>query len=145
MLTPMRLPDWRDTFCPILCFLGSIPNSGHGLVGDAFCVQVCLIMKASERTVLIVEDNADDATLISMAFRRCGFENPLVIVHGPAEAMSHLLGEGEFVDRAKFPFPHLILLDHALPKDGSRVIKWVRRDRCYDCLPIVVFSGSDDP
>jgi CheY-like chemotaxis protein len=96
-------------------------------------------------TVLVVEDNGDDVELIRVAFRKIGFEERLEMVWRPGEAICYLKGEGKYSDRAKFPFPDLVLLDHKMPGDGWEVIEWVRERADLNLLPVVVFSGSDDP
>jgi CheY-like chemotaxis protein len=92
-----------------------------------------------------VEDDADDASLIRMAFRRAGFDEHFEMVTGVEEALGYLSGEGKYADRASFPFPNLVMLDHKMPGDGWPVIEWVRQRPELALLPVVVFSGSDDP
>lgn len=102
-------------------------------------------MSATSTTILVIEDSGDDAELIRVAFRKAGFENTLKILWNPNEALDYLEGKGDFSDRIRFPFPALVMLDHKLPGDGWPVIEWVRRQTKLDWLPVVVFSGSDDP
>ena len=102
-------------------------------------------MTSRKRTVLVVEDNGQDAALIRVAFRKAGFEERFETIGDPGGALRYLRGEGEYADRAKFPFPDLILLDHKMPGDGWEVIEWVRAQPKLELLPVVVFSGSDDP
>jgi len=97
------------------------------------------------RVILIIEDSVEDAALIQVAFQKSGFENPIQTAEGVKQALSYLGGEGEYSDRGKFPFPHLVLLDHKMPGDGWPVIEWVRGRSDLEWLPVVVFSGSDDP
>jgi CheY-like chemotaxis protein len=61
------------------------------------------------------------------------------------QALEYLNGQGDFGDRGRFPFPRLILLDHKMPGDGWPIIEWVRARANLAALPVVVFSGSDDP
>ena len=102
-------------------------------------------MTRDKRTILVVEDSGNDAALIRVAFRKAGFEDYFQTVGRPAEALRYLRGEGEYADRKKFPFPDLILLDHKMPGDGWEIIEWVRQQRELAHLPVVVFSGSEDP
>jgi CheY-like chemotaxis protein len=95
--------------------------------------------------MLVVEDSDNDAALIEMALRKTGFVNPFRMVGCPADAIRYLEGAGKYADRGKFPFPHLILLDHKMPGDGWVVIGWVRARPKLKSMRIVVFSGSDDP
>ena len=102
-------------------------------------------MIKGERAILVVEDSGNDAALIGAAFRKAGFEERLLTVQQPGEAIRYLKGEEQYADRAKFPFPHLILLDHKMPGDGWEIIEWIRQRPELNYLPVVVFSGSDDP
>ena len=95
--------------------------------------------------MLVVEDCDDDAALIRLAFERSGFSNPLQTVGYPDEALRYLKGEGQYGDRGKFPFPALVILDHKLPGDGWEVLQWVRQQPELAALPVVIFSGSEDP
>jgi CheY-like chemotaxis protein len=97
------------------------------------------------RALLVVEDSDDDAALIRRAFQKGGFTNPFLVVARPEEAIRYLQGDGEYVDRARFPFPHLVLLDHRMPGDGRVVIEWVRKRPDLAAVRIVVFSGSENP
>ena len=90
-------------------------------------------------------EDRDDAELIRVAPARAGFEESFQTVGDPATALRYLEGQREYADRTKFPFPHLILLDHKMPGDGWEVIEWVRAQPKLELLPVVVFSGSDDP
>lgn len=99
----------------------------------------------AERTVLVVDDSGEDVNLIRVAFRKAGFDNPVQAVCGSEEALQFLKGESDYADRMKFPFPHLIILDHRMPGDALEVIRWVRGRPDSPLLPIVVFTGSTNP
>ena|SRR6266704_6555443 len=99
----------------------------------------------AERTVLVVDDSGEDINLIGMAFQKSGFNHPVQAVSDSEEALQFLKGEGDYADRAKFPFPHLIILDHQMPGDALDVVRWVRRRPDSTLLPIVVFTGSTNP
>jgi len=101
--------------------------------------------KNNSRSLLVVEDSDDDAKLIETAFRKAGFANPFRVVGSPNEALLYLNAEGRFSDRARYPFPDLVLLDHKMPGDGWVVLEWVRRRAELSTLAVVIFSGSDDP
>jgi len=99
----------------------------------------------TERTILIVDDSSEDVNLIRLAFQKSGFNNPIQAVGNSDAALEFLKGDGDYSDRAKFPFPRLIILDHRMPGDALEVIRWVRRRRDLEVLPVVVFSGSANP
>ncbi|PYX65955.1 MAG: response regulator, partial [Acidobacteria bacterium] len=48
-----------------------------------------------------------------------------------------------YSDRAKYPFPGVIISDVKMPRrDGLEVIEWVRSHPCCSVIPIVMLSGS---
>ena len=95
--------------------------------------------------VLLVEDDPNDIEITTLAFRNAGFQNPVFVVHENQDAIRYLRGDGEYADRARFPLPRLVLLDHKIPGDEWEVLKWVRARPNLSSLPIVVLTGSENP
>lgn len=103
-------------------------------------------MKDPAITVLLVEDNADDALLMQRAFKSQGLERPPHICADAVEAIDYLKGEGKFADRLTFPFPHLIITDLKMPRgDGFELLAWLRQHVEAMVIPTIVWSSSDDP
>src|SRR5215472_7211647 len=97
------------------------------------------------RTVLLAEDNDDDAMLIQLAFNKAGSNSNLVRVPHGQQALQYLLGEPPYTDRARYPFPRLLLLDLAMPlMDGWGLLSHVRAVTQWDHLPVIVLTGSID-
>ncbi|MGH9523342.1 MAG: response regulator [Terriglobales bacterium] len=99
------------------------------------------------RAILLVEDDANDARLLKRAFDKIGLEVPVVRVEHGDDAVAYLRGENQYVDRALYPMPSIVLLDLKLPRrSGFEVLQWVRGTES-ECrrLPIVVLSSSDEP
>jgi CheY-like chemotaxis protein len=95
-------------------------------------------------TILLVENNCDDARLVELAFEKAKVNHALAIVSDGLEAINYLKGSGKYADRKKFPLPKLILLDLAIPGlDGFEVLKLVRHEKQLKDLPVTVFSGSE--
>ena len=93
--------------------------------------------------VLVVEDSADDQTLIKRAFGLAGDKAVLTTVRDGFEAIDYLQGVGEFADRERFPYPCFILTDLKMsPGDGFAVLEYVRNSQAV--IPVSVFSGSRD-
>jgi CheY-like chemotaxis protein len=68
-------------------------------------------MKYPEATILIVEDNRDDALLIQRALRRANLINPLQVVANGEQAIGYLTGDGPYADRSSYPLcPNLSCL-----------------------------------
>jgi CheY-like chemotaxis protein len=100
-------------------------------------------MRAGPRTILLVEDDANDAFFLQYAFEDAGITESLQVVADGQQAMDYLAGRGCYADRAKFPFPCLVLLDLKLPvRMGLDVLRWIQQQAELRCLLVVVLSSS---
>jgi two-component system response regulator len=100
-------------------------------------------MSDSNRVILLVEDNPDDATLTLRAFKRSHIMNPVAVVRDGVEALDFLFARGVHGDRAGEPLPTLVILDLKLPKlDGLGVLKALRGDERTRLLPVVILTSS---
>ena len=103
-------------------------------------------MTPAERTILLADDSANNAQLVKVAFRKAGYENPIHALCRGEDVLEYLKGQGEYADRAKFPLPHLVLLDtRMLGMTGWEVLIWVRKQPEFALLPVIVFTGSEHP
>lgn len=94
---------------------------------------------------LLVEDDANDASLLQRAFHKSNILNPLHRVSTAEEAMAYLSGTGPYKNRAEFPLPSLVLLDLKMPGvSGFEVLKWIRQHPTLRDMRVVVLSGSED-
>jgi CheY-like chemotaxis protein len=101
-------------------------------------------MSVHEQTVLLVEDNPDDALLTRRAFTKAGIPKLLQVVGDGERAVAYLAGNGDFADRDRFPLPLLVLLDLKLPRrSGFEVLEWLRVQPGLRRLPVVVLTSSD--
>ncbi|WP_375403740.1 response regulator [uncultured Sphingomonas sp.] len=95
-------------------------------------------------TVLLVEDNPDDAELIRHAFMKAGVANPLIVVDDGDKAIDYLHGRSIYADRAAFPLPGLFLLDLKLPRrSGFEVLESIRANRPTRNIPVIVLTSSN--
>lgn len=94
--------------------------------------------------ILYVEDDDNDRLLLEMACSTAGVPFSLQVARDGAEAIAYLNGDGDYADRARHPFPSLVLLDLKLPrKSGFEVLEWVRDQSELKDMPIVVLSSSN--
>lgn len=94
--------------------------------------------------VLLVEDNPDDAELITYVFKKAGIVNPLMLVDDGDKAINYMNGNLGYADRATFPLPCLILLDLKVPRrSGFEVLEAVRANRSIRHTPVVVLTSSN--
>jgi CheY-like chemotaxis protein len=98
------------------------------------------------RTILVAEDDAEDAFFLQRAFIQSGIQVRMDFVKDGQETISYLKGEDGFEDRHRFPFPGLLLLDLKMPKlDGFDVLRWLQTQAGLRRLPVTVLSSSEEP
>lgn len=98
------------------------------------------------RTILLVEDDANDVFFMKRAMKLAGMLNPLQVVSDGRQAIHYLGGTGEHSDRAQFPLPCLVLLDLKLPHVmGLDVLKWMREQPELKTVIVLVFTSSKLP
>ncbi len=96
--------------------------------------------------ILVAEDNEDDVFILQRALKKAGLSNPVHVCADGQEVMNYLKGEGAFGDRAKFPFPRLLLLDLKMPRvNGIDVLRWLRDHPDCNVIPKVVLTSSREP
>jgi two-component system response regulator len=102
-------------------------------------------MDQMSKTILLVEDNPDDAKLTLRAFKRNNMLNPIAVVRDGVEALDFLFARDAYADRAGKALPALIMLDLKLPRlDGLGVLKAVRGDERTRLIPIVILTSSKE-
>lgn len=98
-----------------------------------------------DKTILLVEDNPDDAKLTLRAFKRNNILNPVVVAHDGIEALDFLFARGAYAERAGTPLPTLVILDLKLPRlDGKGVLKAMRADERTRLIPVVILTSSKE-
>jgi two-component system response regulator len=102
-----------------------------------------MIMRNSERIILLVEDNPDDELLTMMAFRDNKITNSIVVARDGEEALNYLFSKEKNKDGDTRSLPQLILLDLKLPKvDGLEVLQQIRSTSETMLLPVVILTSS---
>ena len=96
--------------------------------------------------ILLVEDNEDDVFLMRYALSSAGISNPVHVAEDGEQAVAYLNGQGEFQDRAAFPFPVVMFLDLKMPRmSGFDVLVWMQARPDLPKFPVVVLSSSNAP
>jgi two-component system response regulator len=89
-------------------------------------------------TILLVEDNPDDAALTELALRG-SVAADLEIARDGQEALDYLLSDGS-------DLPRLVLLDLGLPDtDGLEVLRRIREHERTSLIPVVILTSSSSP
>ncbi len=98
---------------------------------------------SADPTILLVEDNPDDALLTTRALRQSNLRNEVVHVRDGVEALAYLFGDGDRPARTAAELPVVMLLDLKLPKvDGLDVLRRVRAEEVTRLLPVVILTSS---
>ena len=95
-------------------------------------------------TILLVEDDHNDALFLEFALRKSSLALHLQQVCDGQAAIAYLQGEGRYSNRNAYPLPGLVVLDLHMPGFGGlAVLRWIRQQPRLRGLPVVVLSGSD--
>ena len=95
-------------------------------------------------TILVAEDDANDITFLTLAFKKAGAPATVHFVHNGLEAIDYLQGKGPYGDRAHLPPPNLFVLALKLPgMSGFELLAWVCRQPFLARMVVGVLSGSE--
>jgi CheY-like chemotaxis protein len=102
-------------------------------------------MSGQKPTILLVEDNEEDAFLLRRALRMEKIDCALQVAEDGQEAIEYLGATGKYSDRAQYPFPNLVLLDLKLPYvHGFEVLAWVATQPSCKDLKIIILTSSGE-
>jgi CheY-like chemotaxis protein len=97
-------------------------------------------------TILLVEDNEDDAFFMRRALKDACIQNPVRHVEDGQQAIDYLAGSGDYADRDVHPLPMVVFLDLKLPfKSGHDVLQWIRNQPQFAKLVVIVLTSSNEP
>jgi DNA-binding response OmpR family regulator len=101
----------------------------------------------SSKKFLVIEDNQDDAVLITRAFRATESCRAFVC-RNLSEAKAYLLGAGMYANRERYAFPNAVISDmHLGAESGIDLLQWLRGMRELEAMPVFILTGgisSDD-
>jgi CheY-like chemotaxis protein len=97
------------------------------------------------KTILLVEDNAQDEFLTLRALRKVNLANQVDVVRDGQQALDYLFRQGEFAERKGPDLPTVVLLDLNLPRIGGlEVLDRLRADPRTALVPVVILTSSDE-
>jgi two-component system response regulator len=96
-------------------------------------------MPSRNGTILLVEDDPDDAELAIAALEGAKVLNSIEHAHDGVEALQYLF------EAPLHPLPTVVLLDLKMPKvNGLDVLKRIRSEKRTRTLPVVVLTSSKE-
>ena len=97
------------------------------------------------KTILLVEDNADDEALTLRALKKSNVLNEVVVARDGVEALDYLFATGDDAGRDQNEIPAVVLLDLKLPKlSGLEVLQKIRTEPITRRMPVVVLTSSKE-
>lgn len=104
-------------------------------------------MDDSNYTILVVEDEENDARLLDMAFKKNGILNLVHWAKDGLEAIAYLNGDGVYANRELHPFPEVLILDLKMPRmSGLGLLTWIREHPDFKVIPTIIMTSSrQDP
>src|SRR6185369_4996456 len=98
-----------------------------------------------ELNILLIEDDENDAFMMCRALKEEGITVPIHICKDGNEGIAYLDGKGEFADRARHPYPSMIIMDLKMPRaSGFDVLEWLRANPRLMIIPVIIWSSSCD-
>ena len=102
-------------------------------------------VRSKNFTILVVEDNDDDLTLLLRAWRKLGVEEQIRVARSGQEAIAYLKGDGKFADRKLYQYPSFITTDLKMAcGDGMSVLEHLHTNPEWAVIPTSVLSSSSD-
>jgi CheY-like chemotaxis protein len=93
--------------------------------------------------ILLAEDDENDVIILERALRQAGFTNPFHVCRDGTEVVAYLCREGKYADRARFPFPRILITDLKMPRmNGLQVLKWLHEHSECNLIPKIVLTAS---
>ncbi|HEX2532946.1 MAG TPA: response regulator [Chitinophagaceae bacterium] len=99
-------------------------------------------MQPEVKTIVYVEDDADDREFLSDALRVAHPDVEIVTANNGLEAIKYL----KLARNGQAPLPSLIILDINMPYlNGMETFQQIRTDALLQAIPLVVFTSSESP
>jgi two-component system response regulator len=102
-------------------------------------------MDIKDTTILVVDDNPDEARHTLQALRKNNIGNKIIVVRDGMDALDYLFCQNAYANRAPCELPQLVLLDIELPRlGGMEVLLRIRSDERSRHLPVMMLTDSDE-
>lgn len=95
------------------------------------------------REIVLIEDERSDAQLLIRAFLKAKVANPVHHIQDGDAALRYFT---ELLGASDSLLPALILLDVNIPQlSGLSILGWLRGQKRFHPVPVVMLTGSSDP
>ncbi|HEV8541426.1 MAG TPA: response regulator, partial [Verrucomicrobiae bacterium] len=92
----------------------------------------------SHPSIVVVDDSAEDLSLVGRLLRQCNLMNPVVALASGAECIKWLKANSSRL-------PVLVLMDLIMyPTSGLDVLKAMKQMGILDAVPVIMLSGIRD-
>ena len=104
------------------------------------------MMEKIRKSILLIEDDPNDAALIRRALRKLNLSTDLTVIEDGDAAIRWLQEKSSAAPEKKPDWPWIVLLDIKIPRmTGMEVLAWVRRQSRFCNLPVIAFTSSREP
>lgn len=98
------------------------------------------------RPVIIIDDEPDDLFLLRRLLEKGGVQNPVITFLDSEDVRSFFAATAIIQKKLPEFAPCVLITDLKMPKtDGFELLSWLRKQRDFDALTIVVMSSLDRP
>lgn len=98
------------------------------------------------RPVIVIDDEPDDLFLLRRLLEKGGVQNPVITFLDSEDVRTFFAATAIIQKKLPQFAPCALFTDLKMPKtDGFELLSWLRKQRDFDALTIVVMSSSDHP
>jgi CheY-like chemotaxis protein len=98
------------------------------------------------RPVIIIDDEPDDLFLLRRLLEKGGVKNPVITCLDSEDVRTFFAASAVMQKKVPEFAPCVLFTDLKMPKiDGFELLEWLRKQKAFDGLTIVVMSSSDLP
>jgi len=98
------------------------------------------------RPVIIIDDEPDDLFLLRRLLEKGGVKNPVITFLDSEDVRTFFAASAVMQKKVPEYAPCVLFTDLKMPKiDGFELLEWLRKQKAFDGLTIVVLSSSDLP
>jgi CheY-like chemotaxis protein len=98
------------------------------------------------RPVIIIDDEPDDLFLLRRLLEKGGVKNPVITFLDSEDVRTFFAASAVMQKKVPEFAPCVLFTDLKMPKiDGFELLEWLRKQKAFDGLTIVVMSSSDLP